>query len=231
MNTWAVFETIILLLLYFVGLPIQYKIINVCWKEKGGKTRLIHMIYSIVVTIYFTFYLPFFIVTSEIPNLAKTGTGEWFCYLATFITVFGVTSITSNSLLVASEKYMFIVHYEKAMRYGEEKTQKLFCYIFICFPMVLAIIACLTRDFDSYGALNSCFGTSDFISQEYNNWSMGFAKFFLCDLNPEENVGFGYVLFILKQIFCVLKSAVVFVINTNLPEAILYYKTFKKMKW
>ena len=231
MEPWTITETIVLVLLYLVGVIIQAKITYVCWKEKDSKTWLIHMIYSMSTIIYFGFYLPLFIVTTEIPNLAATYTGEWFCYLATFITVYGVTIITFNSLLVALVKYTFIVHHDRTIRKGEQKVQKIFCIINLSIPLFLALFASLTRDFDSYGALNSCFGTTNMIKVKYNDWSMSFAKFFLCDLSNEASYSYGNLFFILKQTLCVIKSVIVFVINTNLPEAFLYYKIFKKMKW
>ena len=189
------------------------------------------MIYSICTTIYFGFYLPFVIITSEVPDLAQNYTGEWLCYIATFVAIFGVTIITFNSLLVAMVKYIFIVQYERAINYEEQKIQKLFCIIYIGFPMFLALFACLTRDFDSYGALNNCFGTADYIKVKYKGWLMNFAKFFLCDLDKENRYDYGFVIFIIKQTLCAIKSSFVFVINTNLPEAMLYYKIFRKMKW
>ena len=231
MNIWAISEAIVLMLLYFCGFSIQYKIISICSREKDGKTWLLHMIYSISTTIYFGFYLPFVIITSEVPDLAENCTGEWFCYLATFVAIFGVTIITFNSLLVAMMKYIFIVQYDMAINYGEQRVQKLFCILYIGFPMFLALFACLTRDFDSYGALNSCFGTTDYIKVKYKGWLMNFAKFFLCDLDKENRYEYGFVIFIIKQALCAIKSSIVFVINTNLPEAMLYYKIFRRMKW
>ena len=96
--------------------------------------------------------------------------------------------------------------------------------------MFLALFGCLTRDFDSYGALNSCFGTTDYIKVKYKGWLMNFAKFFLCDLDNENRYDHGFVIFVIKQTLCAIKSSIVFVINTNLPEAMLYYKIFRRMK-
>ena len=231
MDPWTISESIVLVLLYLAGVFIQVKVAYVCWKEKDSKTWFIHMIYSISTILYFGFYLPLFIVTTEIPNLAAKYTGEWFCYLATFITVYGVTIITFNSLLVAMVKYTFIVHYDRTIRKGEQKVQKIFCIINLSIPLFLALFASSTRDFDSYGALNSCFGTTNLIKVKYNNWSMSFAKFYMCDLSDEESYKYGNTFSILKQTLCAIKSAIVFVINTNLPEAFLYCKIFKRMKW
>ena len=87
---------------------------------------MIHMAHSISSILYFAFYLPFFTVTSQIPHLADEYTGEWFCYLATFVITYGFTIITFNSLLIAVMKYVFIVRNEDVRMYGDEKALKLF---------------------------------------------------------------------------------------------------------
>ena len=231
MNAWTISETVFLLLLYLVGVCIQYKVTAVCWKDKEGKTWMIHMTNSICTILYFGFYIPFFILTNEIPNLAERYTGEWFCYVATFVTIFGMTIITFNSLLIAVMKYTFIVQHQRVLEYGEKRVKKLFFIINLSVPFFLSLFACLMRDFDAYGALNSCFGMTEHIKQEYNTWPKSYSKFFLCDWIKGEEYRYGYAFFIFKQTICAIKSTAVAVINTNLPEAFFYYKIFKKMKW
>ena len=107
--------------LYFIGLLIQSKTMYVCWKERQGNTWQIHLTYSIAVTIYFSFLIPFSIVSNAFPNLSAH-TGQWFCYLAAFILVYGFYIITCNSLLIVIMKYIWIVHDEKVLGWGKEKT-------------------------------------------------------------------------------------------------------------
>ena len=231
MKTSIIVHKSIQALFYFIGIFIQQKIISVCWKDKDGKAWMIHMTYSIATLVYFAFYLPFFAVTSEIPNLADRYTGEWFCYLATFVITYGFTIITFNSLLIAIMKYVFIVRNEDVRIFGDEKALKLFFVINLCVPLFIATFACITRDFEGFASLNSCFGTTELVKQRYNTWDKNIEKFFLCNLNKEKEKAYNYSLYVVKQVACFIKSTVVCFTNTNLPEAFFYYKIFQKMKW
>ena len=231
MEVSLILHKVIQALLYFTGLFIQQKIISVCWKDKEGKVWMIHMTHSISTIIYFAFYLPFFTVTSEISNLAGQYTGEWFCYLATFIITYGFTIITLNSLLIAIMKYVFIVRNQDVMVYGDQKAIKVFFIIYLSIPLFVASFACITRDFEGFASLNSCFGTTELVKLRYNTWNTNLEKFFLCNLSKERDQAYNYTLYIVKQIACAIKSIAVLVTNTNLPEAFFYYKIFQKMRW
>ena len=189
------------------------------------------MTHSISLMLYFAFFIPFFTITTAIPNLADKYTGEWFCYLASFILVYGFSIVSLNSLLIAIMKYVFIVHNKKAVLYGDTKTQKLFFIIYITLPLFLAVFACITRDFESMSELNSCFGQTEEVLAHYDTTSKNFEKFFLCNLNKEEDLSYGKTFYVVKQILCAIKSIGVIIINTNFPEAFFYYKIFQKMKW
>ena len=231
METSLIVHKVIQALLYIAGLLIQQKIISICWKDKDGKVWMIHMTHSISTLIYFAFYLPFFTVTSEISNLAEKYTGEWFCYLATFIITYGFTIITFNSLLIAIMKYVFIVRNEDVRMYGDEKALKVFLAINLCVPLFVATFACITRDFEGFASLNSCFGTTELVKLRYNTWDTNLEKFFLCNLNKEIDQEYSHSLYVVKQVACAIKSIAVVVTNTNLPEAFFYFKIFQKMKW
>ena len=230
-NIGTMVHVIFQAMLYFAGLGIQIKIISVCWRDKDGKAWLIHMTHSISVMLYYAFYIPFFTVTNTLPNLADQYTGEWFCYLATFITVYGFSMISFNSLLIAVMKYVFIVHSEKARLYGDTKTEKMFFIINLTLPMFLAVFTCITRDFDSFSALNSCFGQTEQVLAQYNTWPKNFEKFLLCNLNRQDDQSYGDTFYVVKQVLCATKSIGLSLIITNIPEAFFYYKIFQKMKW
>ena len=91
---------IIQILLFSIGLPVQLKIISVCWKEQEGKTWYIHLINSAALIIHFFFSILFDTIAHVFPNLSSF-TGEWFCYCILFIRINGYCIIAFNSLLVA----------------------------------------------------------------------------------------------------------------------------------
>ena len=231
MQASIIVHIIIQAVLYVIGVFIQQKIIYVCWKEKEGKVWMIHMTHSISTILYFAFYLPFFTLTSEIPDLAEQYTGEWFCYLATFVITYGFTIITFNSLLISVMKYMFIVRNENVRIYGDKKFLTLFLCIDLSLPLFIATFNCITGDYQGFASLNSCFGVTDQVQEQFNTWDKDLEKFFLCNLNKDKNQEYNYTLYVVKQVACAIKSIIVLVTNTNLPEAFFYYKIFQKMKW
>ena len=216
--------------LFCIGLFVQFKIITVCWKDKEGKTWQIHLINSVIVSVYFAFVIPFWISTNAIPHLAAY-TGEWFCYLAAFIRFYGFYIIVPSSLWIAIMKYCFILQNNKILQVGEEKTKKVFLLIYLIFPLIFATISCMVNDFDSYSDLTSCFGLTDHALDKYNTTGKNYQKFLFCKMNiTDEDVSDRYVFYIMAQCFCVFKSILFFFLNTNVPEAIIYYQIFKKMR-
>ena len=221
---------IVQILIFVIGLFIQLKTIYVCWKDREGKTWHIHMLHSIAVTIAFAFAISFRTVTQAIPNLSVY-TGDWFCYLATFITIYGHVIITFNSLLIASMKYWFIIHHKKALEFGELKAIKAFFILDLTLPFVLAITSCLTTDIEQFSELVNCFGMTEQEEKQYNTSEKDMQKFFLCNLNmTDADISDEYTLYILKQCVCILKTVIIMAIQTNVAEAFLYYKIFRMMK-
>ena len=221
---------IIQVLLFILGLLIQFKIIYVSWKDREGNTWQIHMTHSIALVVYFAFIIPFWNVSSAFPNLSLY-TGEWFCYLATFISLYGYSIIAFNSLLIAVMKYFFIVHNTKALEFGEERTAKGFLILGLILPLFLAIIPVVTKDIEAYTGVSSCFGLTGQALKQSNTSENKMQKFFFCNLNTTANDNLGrYALYLMTQCLCVLKSSILILVATNIPEAFFYYKIFKRMK-
>ena len=226
----SIAHIVLQVLLYFTGLYVQIKVILVCWKERSGNTWHIHFAHSIIVIVYFTLNLPFWIVTIAIPDLSDY-TGEWFCYLAAFIFQYGNFIITLNSLLVATIKYTFIVHSIKLLHFGKENVKKIFFAIYLFLPLMFATIASVGKDFEQYSELISCFGLTEQTEVTYNTTAKEYQKFFLCKMSSlDKEKSYGSTFHALTQCFCILKSILVWIINTNVPEGFLYYKIFAKMR-
>ena len=124
--------------------------------------------------------------------------------------------------------YIYIVHWDKAMRFGHEKIQTVFFVITFAVPFFIAGVGTLTNDFDSYKAIKNCFGIQTQPKERQNGgvWQ----RLFLCNLTNTEDTEENYVGYVLLQIVCVSRSISSYILATNLPEAFFYYKVFKKMK-
>ena len=90
----------------------------------------------------------------------------------------------------------------------------------------------MTKDFDSYEALNSCYG----IETKKSDPVDGMKGFFLCDLtNLNTNVIHDYILYVMIQAMRISKSILTLPATTkrvrvSKSEDVFYYKIFKRMK-
>ena len=223
--TSLVFQT----LLYLIGLPIQVKIIKICWREKDGKTWYIHLINSVILIIHFFLLILYDIITHFFPNLSSI-TGEWLCYGILFVRFYGYFIIIFNSLLVALIKYTYIVHNKNAMLNNEAKLKKLFLAINFFLPFSLAALASVTKDINVFSDLVSCFGLTQEVDETYDTWYKNVLKFFMCSHGwTEHDITEKYSLYILQQCACGFKTVFAMLISSNVPEAFLYFRIFSKM--
>ena len=214
------------IIIFCMGLNIQVNIIYACNEEKG-KTWKIHVSHAIITTVYYGFFIPFQSVTTFVPSLSIY-TGSWICYVASFVSFYCYHAIVFNSLQVAIMKYVFIVHALKARAYGEAKIQKIFFWINTMLPLVLAIIALLTTNFQTRSALKSCFGGTVHHSLIPNDSPSRSMNFFTCaNLRRSD---YDAVLYYILQFLCVARKITNWIIVSNIPEGYFYYKIFSAMK-
>ena len=227
-STGITINVIVQSLAYIAGLFVNIKVISVCLRNRDTKTWQIHIAQSIINTIFFGFDIPFVTISNALPHLSRY-TGEWFCYMASFIVNYEVYFLVTNSFLIAVMKYIYIVHWDKAMRFGHQKIQRIFLIITITLPCFFAAVQTITKDIDSYKAIKSCFGMPD---EKKDSRNGAWQRLFLCNLSYTEtpNAEESSVFYILIQIVCVSRSVLAYLFCTNLPEAFFYYKIFKKMR-
>ena len=211
---------------FILGLFINIRIIYVCLNDKSSKTRNIHIVYSIFSTIFCLYDIPFAAITHNVPNLSMY-TGEWVCHTSSFVIIFCIHIIFMNSFWVALMKYVFIVHWDRALQWGHEQIERVLLIISLVLPLIFTIIIILTKDFDSYEALNSCYG----IETKKMDPMVGMKGYFLCDLtNLNTNDIHGYISYLIIQAICISRSILTLPATSNLSEALFYYRVFKRMK-
>ena len=125
--------------------------------------------------------------------------------------------------MIAMVKYIFIVHWDRALVFGHAKIQWTVFAISIAIPLYIAVLNTWLKDFGVFKVVKSCFGLQNIEKGE----SVVMKIDFLCSLEKDR---FGYVAEVVTQIVCVATKIVSFLISTNLGEVFFYYKTFKKMK-
>ena len=135
-------------------------------------------------------------------------------------------------------KYVLIVQYQRAQKFGEEHVKRIFYWINFIFPIyIIGMFALVMLDslIDSesitFGAssVNRCLGKSDLLSSLSNN-TTAIVHHKLCDLTgPQNMASIEYMIYVAKITVC-WTHAVIIVLNCyNIPESFLYCLIFRFM--
>ena len=212
-----------------IGTFLNLKIIPVCRNERD-KVWLINITRSVAAICLVIHAVIFEALTDYFPGFSEH-IGVSICYLTAFMYVYLPYMIGFDSLFVSIIKYMFIVHYQKSMNYGEEKIQKRFFWLNLLHPVLPSIITVFLFDFEGFASLTSCFGLEDRIQERYNSSTGNIERMFLCKLRTVYGEDLGtQVSYTLAQCFCATKMVFNLGLMSNIPEAYFYYKIFRKMK-
>ena len=168
-------------LIFIIGLFLHNKIFHV-YNNERSKTWLIQTSHAVIISIHWGVRIPFQTVTHFVPNLSGV-IGSWICYVGAFNTFYGFQELTVYSLWIAIEKYVLIVHNLKARLFGEEKLEKLFCWLHICYPLLSSMIAMITTNYDTRAEVKSCLGIDDYTLESSNTTSSGRSSFLFCDVS------------------------------------------------
>ena len=219
------------LILYAIGSYIQIKVISTCRKEKD-KVWQITITNSIIMMIVFTFVMIFETVTSHVPVMSQH-TGEWICFVAAFIYIYSPIIMGLHSFVVSLMKFVFIVYQDTAIDFGEEKLKKIFFVGNLVHALVLSIPAVIFYDFESLNSVTECLGLRDKVLEHYNTSDHPVIdRMLFCKLNDGgyNNDVDPQLPYILKQSFCATRMLWVFLLCSNIPEGVLYYYIFRKMR-
>ena len=218
------------LILYAIGSYIQIKVISTCRKEKD-KVWQITITNSITMMIVFSFVMIFQTVSSHVPVMSQY-TGEWICFIAAFIYIYGTLMMGVHSFVVSLMKFVFIVYHETAFTFGEDKLKKVFFVVNLVHALVLSIPSLIFYDFESLPSVIECLGLHEKVLEHFNTSNAAIDKMFFCKLNDG-----GYIKdaepqisFILKQSFCATRIVWLLALCSNLPEGVFYHYIFRKMR-
>ena len=212
-------------IVFCIGLFVQIKIIKVCKKEKN-KTWQIHIFHSITMTVLFASRLIFMAIGYLSPSVFVT-IGSWVCHIFRFVFLYGFISVLSNSLVIASMKFVLIVHAMKALAFGHSRIQKIFFWVNLLFPFILSWDSMLP-DFQHYGYISKCFNPelwTNYSSENVHSIADGLLKNTI-EIDLQE----GKIAIYIKLVLNIFRDFAIFISTCNLIEGLLYYKIFKFMK-
>ena len=219
------------LILYVVGSYIQIKIISTCMKEKD-KVWQITITNSISMMILFSFAMIFQTIFRHVPVVSQY-TGEWICFVAAFIYLIVGCIMGLHSFAISLVKYVFIVHQDWAFNFGEEKLKNVFFAINLVHSLLLNLPAVIFYDFESMDSVTECLGLHEKVLEHSNTYCWAqFERVWFCKLNDggyNENEE-PQLFFILKQSFCATRMLWLYLVCSNVPEGVVYYYIFRKMR-
>ena len=222
------------LILYGIGSYIQIKVISTCRKEKD-KVWQITITNSITMMIVFSFVMIFQTVSSHVPVMSQY-TGEWICFIAAFIYIYGTYIMGLHSFVVSLMKFVFVVYQETAINFGEAKLEKVFFVGNLVNALVLSIPTPIFYDFEHLPSVTECLGLQEKVLEHSNTSNAAIDRIFFCKLNDG---GYPYsnkvapepqISYILKQSLCATRTVWVLALCSNLPEGVLYHYIFRKMQ-
>ena len=215
--------------LLVLGTFIQLKIIPICKRERD-KVWQINITRSVALMPLMIFAFLFETLTDHVPEFSQY-TGVSICYIAAFVYVYFPLLIAFDSLIVSLMRYIFIVHQEKSIKYGEDKIKIRFFWFNLIHPFLIAMPTVLIFDFEAFASVITCFGLEDKLLERYNSSTGNLERMFLCKLRITDGEDLGtHIFYTLIQGFCATKMVYVWGLSGNILEAYFYYKIFKKMR-
>ena len=226
---FAIMYLVVGLIMFVVGEMIQFKLLFMV-KRENGLIKEVTQVYSITSIIMYPFWLFVPTITDFIHPLNEV-IGDWFCFIARWLTLGYFLYIWMQSFIVAMMRYWFIVKEESVKKYGKEKTKRVFLYLSIFLPVMIVLWSIAENiELDLWLFVNRCYGIDH--------------RMFLINVAPDtaSNPKFcqigtfddkdlnGKILVFIERASCFFKAIVTFVLTFNITEGILYYKIFSHLK-
>ena len=224
LDTTSILNFSFQVILFSIGLFAQIEIIKVC-KEEKNKTWQIHIFHAITATIFFSLRIIFSVIVYVLPSLFTT-IGSWVCHLFQFLFLYGFLSISSNSFVIASMKFVFCVHSMRALAFGESRIQKLFLGANLAFPFLISLDSLLPQ-VQPHGYISKCFNPQLWPNSTFESVSIGGGLF--KDLIETDLQEPSFAIYI-KLVLNIFRGFAFIIAACKFTEGLIYYKIFKVMK-
>ena len=219
-----------LLILFVIGFYLQIKIIRGLIRNKGVNWK-VDIYHSIMMIGFFSFRICFEMVTYFIPALHQY-TGNWFCYITLFINQFGMISVLSHSLIIATYKYIYVMHNPLILFIGENKANLISVWISIILPAVFAMaFTARPSTMLSYSSVLNCLGMkSETDAQTHLSSRQKLKTFFTCGFDDvsyhDRNELSNQIINFVTIAGCSLTSVLLAMIILNVFEVFCYCRLF-----
>ena len=218
------------ILLTILGEIIQIKLFQMVKKE-NGLVKEVTQIYSMTSIITYPFWCLIISGTDLIHPLHKV-IGKWFCTFSWTVTFFSFNLFTFQSCIVASMRYIFIVHEDKVKNYGKERAKRIFAVLTILLPCIMVIWTTIENsELDPFLYINRCYGEDHKVFLREAS-SLQILKLHFVDfgVTGNENDFYTKIVSIMKLLSGIAKLLISLLMGFNITEGIIYYKIFSHIK-
>ena len=178
-----------------------------------------------------TFHLPFYYLLAWFLSQGYL-LPEWFYQMLSYeqyLTLFLRFYFPFTSLIIASMRYVFIVHQKKILTFGKNLAKRLFYYSSIGLPMLMAVLHACTIPVPSSGYNRPHKVCVKFFETSYN-MTCGDPDGVKDDCAPILSRVHHLIPSNITQIVGIVVKFFFIVMCTNVLDGILYYKTFKTIR-
>ena len=213
--------------LYIMGLYLNIRMIKVS-KTTKDMTWKLDITHAVIIIGLYTYNVLIHPTTYFIDDLYMY-TGEWFCYTAKVISEFLLKYAGTHSTIIATMKYVVIVHEEK-IRLFKTKVKDAFIVLNVLIPImsILLMVILVPNYFVLYEGhthINRCFGNQN-QNSSYTGW-LNMCNLIVTQENPSS---FQWISTNIKRAICKGNVIIFFLTVLNFFDVILYCRTFAFMR-
>ena len=157
---------------------------------------------------------------------------EWFYKLLSYeqyLTLFLRFFFPFTSLIIALMRYVFIVHNKKVLEFGKNAAKRIFYYISVGAPLLMAVLHACTIPVPSSGYNRSHKVCVKFFETSYN-MTCGGVDGVKDDCAPILSLVHQFVPSNVTKIIGIVVKLCFVVMCTNVLDGVLYWKTFKTIR-
>ena len=211
-----------------IGELVHVKVYKMIQKE-NGLVNEVATFYICIQMVYVPFWL-IFTTCIDFLHPLNVVIGQWFCSIGWFFIYFCATALAIHSFIVATMRYFFVFHKDRAEEIGKEKVKRRFLWLNILIPLLMVLWTGIeSPETEVFSFLNKCYGKDH--------------KRFLTDLNPvdvfkrsfcmyeiyDKAGPFGEAWSIIRRISCMTTKIAYLVMGFNLSEGIMYYMILSQL--
>ena len=224
----VIIYTSVFSIVFVIGLYVQMRVIKILILEKtvAWETQIYQ---SIVLIIYVVLVVFSEVLLYIIPD-STNNAGWWLVWeISRYLKILCVFSISWHTLSVSLQKYIVIVHNvsdNSDRRKIAKTTWWVFLIIEIFWSAGIAIRGSTCSSVDSYVPPESCYSRKNKLS-----FTESFKFPVLCTFNNNSGIlADGYFIYFMTQLYCTTQFIIHWVLQSNIIEALIYFKIFQFSK-